>query len=47
MTDILDFVYLRFAKNNQRVHLSTEELAASRMLEPFEEVGGDNPEYFL
>ena len=28
-----------------RVHLSTEELAASRMLEPFGEVGGDVPEY--
>ena len=30
-----------------RVHLSTEEPAASRMLEPFGEVGGDVPEYFL
>ena len=29
------------------MHLSTEEPAASRMLEPFGEVGGDNPEYFL
>ena len=28
------------------MHLSTEEPAASRMLEPFEEVGGDVPEYF-
>ena len=28
------------------VHLSTEEPAASRMLEPFGEVGGDIPEYF-
>ena len=30
----------------QRVHLSIEEPAASRMLEPFGEVGGDVPEYF-
>ena len=28
------------------MHLSTEEPAASRMLEPFGEVGGDAPEYF-
>ena len=28
------------------MHLSTEELAASRMSEPFGEVGGDVPEYF-
>ena len=28
------------------MHLSKEEPAASRMLEPFEEVGGDVPEYF-
>ena len=27
------------------MHLSTEELVASRMLEPFGEVGGDVPEY--
>ena len=27
--------------------LSTDEPAASRMLEPFGEVGGDVPEYFL
>ena len=46
LTYILDLVYLRFAKNVQRVHLSTEEPAASRMLEPFGEVGGDVPEYF-
>ena len=46
LTDILDFVYLRFVKNNQRVHLSTEEPVASRMLEPFGEVGGDVSEYF-
>ena len=46
LTDILDLVYLRFAQNVQRAHLSTEEPAASRMLEPFEEVGGDVPEYF-
>ena len=32
--------------NVQRVHLRTEEHAASRMLEPFGEVGGDVPEYF-
>ena len=28
------------------MHLSTDEPAASRMLEPFEEVDGDAPEYF-
>ena len=28
------------------MHLSTEEPAASRMFEPFGEVGGDGPEYF-
>ena len=28
------------------MHLSTEEPAASRILEPFGEVGGDVPEYF-
>ena len=28
------------------MHLSTEEPAASRMMEPFGEVGGDFPEYF-
>ena len=28
------------------MHLSTEEPAATRMLEPFGEVGGDVPEYF-
>ena len=46
LTDILDLVYLRFAQNVQRLHLSTEKPAASRMLEPFGEVGGDVPEYF-
>ena len=46
LTDILDFVLLRFVQNIQRVHLSTEEPAASRMWEPFGEVGGDVPEYF-
>ena len=46
LTDILDFVYFRFVQNIRRVHLSTEEPAASRMLEPFGEVGGDVPEYF-
>ena len=29
------------------MHLSTEEPAAIRMLEPFGEVGGDVSEYFL
>ena len=29
------------------MHLSTEEPAASRMLEPFGEVGEGVPEYFL
>ena len=47
LTDILDLVYLRFALNVQKVHLNTDEPAASRMLEPFGEVGGDVPEYFL
>ena len=28
------------------MHLITEEPAASRMLEPFREIGGDVPEYF-
>ena len=28
------------------MHLSTDEPAASRILEPFGEVGGDVPEYF-
>ena len=28
------------------MHLSTEEPAASRILEPFGEVGGGVPEYF-
>ena len=28
------------------MHLSTEDPAASRMLKPFGEVGGDVPEYF-
>ena len=46
LTDILDFVYFRLVQNIQRVHLSTDEPAASRMLEPFGEVGGDVPEYF-
>ena len=39
-------VYSHFAKNVQRMHLSTDEPAASRMLGPFGEVGGDVPEYF-
>ena len=46
LTDILDLVYLRFAQNVQKMHLSTDELAASRMLEPFGEVGEDVPEHF-
>ena len=29
------------------MHLSTDEPAASRMLVPFGDVGGDVPEYFL
>ena len=45
LTDILDLVFLRF-KIFKRVHLRTEEPAASRMFEPFGEVGGDVPEYF-
>ena len=47
LTDILDLVYLRFAYNVQRVHLSTEEPAASWMLELFGEGGWDVPEYVL
>ena len=35
-----------FCLNVQRVHLSTQESAASRMLEPFGEIGRDVPEYF-
>ena len=46
LTDILDLVYFRFVQNIRRAHLSTEEPAASRMLEPFGEVGGHVPEYF-
>ena len=46
LTDILDLIYLRFALNVQRVHLSTDEPAAPRMLELFGEIGGDVPEYF-
>ena len=46
LTDILGLVYLRFAQNVHKVHLGTEEPAASRMLEPFGEVGRDVPEYF-
>ena len=40
-TDILDLVYLRFAENIQRVHIFTELTAASWILEPFGDVGGD------
>ena len=43
LTDILDLVYLCFAENTQRVHLCTEVSAASWMLEPLGEVGGDVP----
>ena len=48
-TDILDLVYLRFAKNVQIMHLhvSTEEPASSWTWELFGEVGGYVPEYFL
>ena len=46
LTDILDLVYLCFALNVQKMHLSTEETAASWMWELFGEVGGDVPEYF-
>ena len=44
LTDIMDLVYLRFAENVQRLHLSTEKPAASWMLELFGEVGRDVPE---
>ena len=46
LTDILDLVSLRFALNVQRVHLSTEESAASWMWDLFVEVDGDDPEHF-
>ena len=46
LNDILDLVYLHFAENVQRVHLCTEVTAASWVLEPFGEVGGDVTEYF-
>ena len=46
-TDILDFVYLRFAfQNVHKNHLGRDLTAASRMAEQFGEVGGDAPEYF-
>ena len=41
LTDIFDLVYLRFAQNAQRVHLCTELIAASMMLEPLGEVGAN------
>ena len=41
----MDLVYLRFAKNVQRVHLITEKPAAYWTLDLFEEVGRDVPEY--
>ena len=49
LIDILDLLYFCFVQNVQRVHLSTEEPAASWMLEPFVfgEVGEDVPECFL
>ena len=46
LTDILDLVYLRFAKNVQRVHLCLEVAVASCMLELFGEIGGGVPGYF-
>ena len=46
LTDILDLGLFALCLNVQRVHLSTVEPAASPMLEPFGEVGGDGPEYF-
>ena len=46
LTGILDSVYLRFAKNVQRVHLSIEESPASWVVKLFGEVGGGVPEYF-
>ena len=39
LTDISDIVYLRFAKNAQRVHLCAELSAVSMLLEPLGEVG--------
>ena len=41
LTDIFDLVYLRFAKNGQRVHLCAESIAASMMLEQLGEVGAN------
>ena len=46
MTDFFDLVYLRLASNVQRMHLCPDDIAASRMLETFRDVGGDVPEYF-
>ena len=46
LADIFDLVYSRFAKNVQRVHLSTECPAAFMMLGPFGEIGGDVPKCF-
>ena len=46
LTDILDLVYLHFVQNVQRVHLSSEERAASLIWDLFGEVAGDVPEYF-
>ena len=46
LTGILDLVYLRFAQNVQKVHLSIEELPASWVVKLFGEVGGGVPEYF-
>ena len=41
LTDIFDLVYLRFAKNAQRVHLCAELNAAVMMLKPLGEVGAN------
>ena len=38
---MFDLVYLRFAKNAQRVHLCAELSAVSMMLEPLGEVGAN------
>ena len=46
LTNTFDLVYLPFAVNVLMVHLCTEVTAASWLLVPFGEIGGDVPEYF-
>ena len=46
LTDILNLVYLPFAKNVQGVHPSIEQPAASWMWDKVGEVGGDSKTIF-